>query len=72
MTERHTPTRSVLLNGIDFDAVLSLVRVANRDEASDLLLASLKVAFNNGEAFGMEGMAKITDDSLARAMSRAD
>lgn len=66
MTDR--PGQLVIERDIDFDAVFSMVRMASRKEAEDLLHSALKVAFNNGEAFGMESMAQITDRAFDQAM----
>jgi hypothetical protein len=65
----NRPSQEVVERDIDFDAMLAVVRVCDRGEAADLLHAALRVAFNNGEAFGMASMhashMRVLDQSIA-------
>lgn len=70
MTEDRSVPQTVIEKDIDFDSVLRLIRIATKREAADLLHSAFRVAFNNGEHFGMEGMAKLTDDVFEQFAGR--
>jgi hypothetical protein len=65
------PSQEAIERDIKFEDVISMIRVSDRRDAADLLHAALRVAFNNGEVFGMESMAKIADNAFATATTSA-